>query len=431
MRTRPWMTIVGAFFVAAAFLWMPKAEAAPAAGGGGTHKQAAAVEKQPEAAPGASKNLSSPHCDRLFSIKTKSGICMALAGKLELEFVDMEGAGGFENQQGADRTLIDNRSPHFQLDKFVLNPRIYFSRYLSTQAELRFEQSETFVESATINAELPDIAGRLKGRFEFGLQEPFVKPDRRTEIYPLIGRSVWRRSEFHVTYEGSFSFADDRVDLFWGAVIAQMRPLTWDDVAEDSGQIDILQYGQARLTEGIDFGYGGKAGLRLVGAELMYFGFKGQLSNRYDMDVLINELTGYSNLGNRYKDTFYWHGGRFTFDRWNAYLIGEIISSQEGELKRRGFYAQASYRIRIFKNQDIPFHTVEPLFRYGQLNLTNLPAAASDPHTWDHENITLALLSNLFRDYILLKIEYYFLRETTGSAKIRNNEILAQLRVQF
>jgi hypothetical protein len=66
-----------------------------------------------------------------------------------------------------------------------------------------------------------------------------------------------------------------------------------------------------------------------------------------------------------------------------------------------------------------------------------------DPQTWDRKLLTLASIYNL-TDYAKLKVEYYFLDETTGDTQeiaedegrepqyeVKDNQLLVQFELNF
>ena len=58
------------------------------------------------------------------NVQTESGLNVTLGGEVEMEFIDVEGPGGFSNQ---DLTVkkVKNRSPHMRIDKAILSAKIF------------------------------------------------------------------------------------------------------------------------------------------------------------------------------------------------------------------------------------------------------------------------------------------------------------------
>ncbi|SVD41947.1 uncharacterized protein METZ01_LOCUS394801, partial [marine metagenome] len=110
----------------------------------------------------------------------------------------------------------------------------------------------------------------------------------------------------------------------------------------------------------------------------------------------------------------------------------------DGLLPRNGFYAEGSYRIKLNRIKNI-----EPLVRFGNLNIERHEEANANPQTWDREMITLAFLCRI-NDYLSIKTEYYLLNEVTGGEKttdgdgsvvdntlVNDNQFLLQMKFKF
>ena len=66
---------------------------------------------------------------QLTSVQSESGLEILFGGEIETEFVDVEGPGGFTNQD-LTYNKVKNRSPHMRIDKAVLSTRINYSENL-------------------------------------------------------------------------------------------------------------------------------------------------------------------------------------------------------------------------------------------------------------------------------------------------------------
>ena len=143
-------------------------------------------------------------------------------------------------------------------------------------------------------------------------------------------------------------------------------------------------------------------------------------------------MNGYDNIAEskdewEEEDKTHWgYGGRVCVDRKNIHIRAEYINALDGLLPRNGFYVEGSYRIPL--NQ---IKSVEPLIRFGNLNIGRHEETMGDPQTWDREMITLAFLIRL-NDYLTVKTEYYFLNEITGGSKTTDNDgnIIEELDVK-
>ena len=116
-------------------------------------------------------------------------------------------------------------------------------------------------------------------------------------------------------------------------------------------------------------------------------------------------------------------------------LAGQYIVAEDGVLDRKGWYTQASWRFSFGKLlADRYFRSVEPLVRYGELNVDGSGAWTfkdeSLPGTWDRQALTLGALVEVTGD-IFMKFEYVMNSEDTGGAAVNNDELLIQLLLTF
>ena len=79
------------------------------------------------------------------TIQTQSGLNVTLGGEIEMEFIDVEGPGGFSNQ---DLTVkkVKNRSPHMRIDKAILSAKVDYSENLYYSFEFRFGDQAAFID---------------------------------------------------------------------------------------------------------------------------------------------------------------------------------------------------------------------------------------------------------------------------------------------
>ena len=199
---------------------------------------------------------------QLTSIKSESGLEILLGGEVETEFVDVEGPGGFENQD-LTYNKVKNRSPHMRIDKAVLSTRVNYSENLYYNFELRFGDKKANVDKHYARWTLPGI----NTRFEMGKNKPMIAAKRQTEGYPLIGTAFWKGREYHITSDTKYSLGENiRVDL--GLSFAMKRPLGTDDAAEDKS-FKMMVYDDYEDRDGQTFEYGGSLGLKLLAFPLM------------------------------------------------------------------------------------------------------------------------------------------------------------------
>jgi len=348
-------------------------------------------------------------------IKSMSGLDVKIGGELEMEFVDVEGAGGFTNQDLAIQR-VKNRSPHMRIDKAVLAARVDYSENLYYTVEFRFGDQDANVDRHYARLNVPS----LSTRFELGKNKPMIAEKRQTEGYPLIGTAYWKAREYHLTAETDYDLGEN-VKLFTGLSFAMKRPLGTDDAAEDKS-FKMMVYDDHVNKDGATFEYGAMAGLEALGFSAQGWYYTGQLIDDFDWKLQLGGLPGYSNVVDVYgeKDdlTHFWYGGRVGFDKWNMHLRGEYINSQDGHLTRDGYYVEGSYRIK--EPKFLPVKNIEPIARYGALNVNRHEPLLGDPETWDREMTTLGLLTRI-NDNISIKIEYYLLDEVTGGDDDRTN----------
>ena len=143
----------------------------------------------------------------------------------------------------------------------------------------------------------------------------------------------------------------------------------------------------------------------------------------------------------------YFLAAKSIFPRWKKdvrkqdglRLALQYIKGKDGQLVRDGWYTQASYRFSFGKLlADRYFRSVEPLVRYGVLNV-DAPGepgkpfkAPSLPGTWDRQALTLGALIEVTGD-IFMKFEYVMNSEDGNGAgvDVDNDEMLLQLLLTF
>jgi len=370
------------------------------------------------------------------TVSTGSGLDVILDGEVELEFVDVEGAGGFSNQ---DLTYqkVKNRSPHMRIDKAVLGFRVNYSKNLYYKFELRFGDQQANVDIHYARLTLPSI----NTRFELGKNKPMVAVKRRSEGMPLIGTAFWKGREYHITSKTDTKLGP--IGLTGELSFAMKRPFGTDDAAEDKS-FKMLVYDDYDPKNGQTFEYGAALGLKAYGLTAEGWYYTGKLIDDYDWKTSLGFLPGYDDVVDAYageKDdiTHWWYGSRLTLDIKAIHLRGEYINALDGLLPRNGYYVEGSYRINLKGGANL-----EPLFRYGGLNIERHPPALGDPATWDRQMTTIALLSRL-NSYLSLKLEYYILNEVTGGSEqtdevtgitvdnslVNDDQMLLQIKFEF
>ncbi len=375
------------------------------------------------------------------TVMSDSGLDVTIGGEVEMEFVDVEGPGGFTNQ---DLTVqkVKTRSPHMRIDKAILSARVNYSENLYYHVEFRFGDQDANVDKHYARLTVPTI----NTQFELGKNKPMIETKRQTEGYPLIGTAYWKAREYHLTGLTDYDLGDN-VQLFTGLSFAMKRPLGTDDAAEDKS-FKMMVYDDHLNKNGNTFEYGVMAGLKAFGFTGQGWYYTSELIDDFDWKIQLGGLPGYDNIADQYNDgeqndlTHFWYGGRINFDRWNTHLRAEYISSEDGLLPRDGYYVEGSYRFN--EPKFLPVKNIEPIVRYGALNIYRHETVLGDPETWDREMTTFGLLTRI-NDNISVKIEYYILDEVTGggidtntatgietdNSFMKDNQFLLQVKYEF
>ena len=369
------------------------------------------------------------------TVTVPSGLEVELGGEVELEFVDVEGAGGFANK---DLTFqkVKNRSPHMRIDKAVLETKIKYSENLNYTIEFRFDDDGAYVDKHYARLNMTD----WNTRFEIGQNRPFVSIGRGTEGYPLIGTAFWKGREFHITSETGFALGSN-IDMEIGLSVAMKRPIESDDAAEDKS-FKMLTYGDYSSKSGQTWEYGVKGGLDIFGLETQGWFYYGKLIDDYDWKTqLAQSLQPYDTFGDREDDTHYWAGGRATYKIGGLHARAEYIYSKDGLLARDGAYVEGAYTFKELPKM-LPIGNITFRARTGYLNLIAKEDEnenelvweyLAEPMSWSRKMTTLAAITKL-NDFIAIKAEYYLLDEETGSdneSSVDDNQALIQIEFAF
>lgn len=370
------------------------------------------------------------------NVQTESGLNVTLGGEVEMEFIDVEGPGGFSNQ---DLTVkkVKNRSPHMRIDKAILSAKVDYSENLYYSFEFRFGDQKAYIDKHYARLNVPSI----NTQFEIGKNKPMIAIKRKTEGYPLIGTAFWKGREYHIASETKTNIGP--LKLTGGLSFAMKRPLGTDDAAEDKS-FKMLVYDNYNSKDGQTFEYGAALALEAFGLSTQGWYYTGKLIDDFDWKTSLGFLSGYNDFakvtpGVEKDDmTHYWYGGRVGFDRGSFHARAEYIKAMDGYLPRSGHYMEVSYQIKLKEKASI-----KPIVRVGELNLDLLSPSLGDPATWARSMTTVGLLTQL-NDFLSMKIEYYLLGETTGGEKITNfegkvidngfvkdNQLLLQIKYEF
>ena len=370
------------------------------------------------------------------TIQSASGLNVTLGGEVEMEFIDVEGPGGFSNQ---DLTVkkVKNRSPHMRIDKAVLIAKVDYNENLYYNFEFRFSDDRAFIAKHYARLNIPSI----NTQFELGKNKPMVATKRRTEGYPLIGTAFWKGREYHITSETKTEMGPFKIT--GGLSFAMKRPIGTDDAAEDKS-FKMLVYDNYDSKDGQTFEYGTSLGLKAFGLSAQGWYYTGKLIDDFDWKMSLGFMSGYNDYAKSTegveKDdmTHYWYGGRVGFDQGNLHTRVEYIKAMDGWLPRSGYYVEGSYDVNLKKGRSI-----SPIVRVGELNLGLLYPSLGDPSTWGRSLTTVGLLAKL-NNFLSMKVEYYLVGETTGgkvttnseglvvdNSFVKDNQLLMQIKYEF
>ncbi len=347
--------------------------------------------------------------------------------EVELEFLNVEGKGGFLNMD-PNPLRVANKSARIKVDKAVLTPILRYRDLFVAPVELRANDRTAFVDRMFLRTRWLCIAPHLTFRSEVGKNHPFVRPKRWTEFYSLLGTMFWKGREYHAWSE--FKLSAGPVNIIAGATGAQKRPLSLDDVAEDDS-FKLLALGDTvKAAVGNNFTYGGKLFVSAYGMSVVGYGFRGKLTDNDDLRALDNSLSGYDELGDVRNQKHHWYGGRAAYDGYGLHVMVEGVRARDGNLPRSTWFAQGFLDLapQIPKNKYL--RLIGPVVHYGKLNIKRLAPDPDEPETWDRKVIMAGMLVGL-TEILTLKVEYYKLDEDTGSTKVKDDQLLVQLKVQY
>ena len=369
--------------------------------------------------------------DSPVTLRIPSGIDIELSGEVEMELVDVEGKGGAGNRETFLKK-IETRSPYTRIDKAVLDFKVIYSPTISYRFSLRFNDNGAYADKHYLLYKNNDL------RLEIGKNRPAVSLKRATEAYPLIGTAYWKGRQYHADLSRTSGIFN------YGASLALKRPLNYDDAAEDKS-FRMLVYGDSEKVDGQTYEMGLRAGMELGVMRFKGWYYTGKLIDdedwkkrlHYDFDYYAT-LEPDTVLSKDANVDHSWFGFRGEINVVNSLFRAEAIGSVDGFLKRGGFYFEGSSNVQ--KNLLL-------LARYGELRIdpggSDFFPILKDPQTWDRKLLTLASIYNL-TDYAKLKVEYYFLDETTGDTQeiaddegrkpqyeVKDNQLLVQFELNF
>jgi hypothetical protein len=365
-----------------------------------------------------------------------------VGGEIEIEYVDVQA----ERHSGADVT--EHPEGRVQIDFAAITVKASLARGVFGRFEARFRPAEPVdVQEAIFRVQgLP-----LEGFTQVGWDSRIVKPRRKTESYPLAGTAFWKGKELGLQVGIEWEFFEHRreaeVELEGVAEKKPGKEISLALVVEGSvgngmalGKRPIGEDPSFRMLGfeevNLDWNQSKEAGLSLglkgrlfskLRFDLSAFAYASMLSEQ-DRQILW-DLPGYGSWESR-DHWFFGYSARFRYE--GATLFAHFCKGRLGRLGRGAWYVQGSYEFE-WKGFDFLetrfFRSVEPVFRYGALDLDMIHDPA-DPLTWNRDRITLALLIGIVKT-ASLKLEYNLNGETTGGDEVRNDEFVALVEVRF
>jgi hypothetical protein len=359
-------------------------------------------------APSALADVDGPYKGGLLSLK---GEKWEIGGELEVEYRD------------AQKDASDPDS-QFKVDQLYIIPKVTLSGNITLKAEVQVTDSKALLEEGHVT--FSGLPG--KAFIKVGLEDRFIKRSRITETYPLIGSAFWRDDDLGVQIGGKLDFAYWFVSYTNGLRIASSSTtLTTQKVMEDSGSKFLHEdrnTGDKNENKEVGLGLGRKQDLgRLGKADVLLWAYFGKL-NSDEISALNAKLAsgGYSSQEDRKN---FW-GFRVTHKWKNLKLVGEYIDADTGDLDRRGWYIEPSYKLKTPWDRPKSFTF---LARFNRLN-NDLIGTPGEILTWDWDVQTLAAIIEIEK-HVKLKLEYSLVDEDNGGKGIRNDEFLAQLELAF
>lgn len=352
---------------------------------------------------------------------------LQIGGLLRLEYVDVES----ERTSLAGQT--DNPDGRFRLDRFRLWTHVTLRKdlLLDVQVDARgsarpsLNQPEVYVKQAWVTfKDFPVEPVWL----EAGLRQRFIKPDRKTDTFPLAGGAFWRDDDLGLTFGG------DHGPVYWRFGVYNGLKLDDGPIGKDDSFFTVRDErtnADTSNSKEIGLGLGAVADLGAFGKlDVLGFGYRDELSGGEIRFLRAIPTYGFSDEDAQHRvglNVDWTVGGGPGSDVGPFDLFAEWVRASDGNLRRTGWYVQPSLRFPMPDWSRAQSITV--LGRVDGMDL-NLRPVVTDSRTWSRRRYTLAALLGVVRD-VTIRIEYNFNDETTGGRQIHNDELVAQLEVKF
>jgi hypothetical protein len=344
--------------------------------------------------------------------------------RVELEYLDVEGDGGFANRP-TSVIAPRQRAPVVDIDKATLDLRSHLRPWLDARVELRTDATSARIDRLYLEGRAWDDRIRV----ELGRQKPMQRSDLRTETYSPIQAAFWKGREVHVGADVGLPVGPAQLRFI--PSVAMQRSLGDEPMGEDTN-LPTTAFVDAAPDEDAELELGGLVGAEAYGVSAAAFGFRGKLLDNQGPDRLKRTFDAYPLLGDPADRTNLWYGARAQYDGYGVAVAYEQIWHQLGNIRRTGFDASLAYAYR-FELFDQPM-IVAPFVRFGTLTITNLPEQFEVPESWDREQRVAALAFQPI-DQVTLRVEYLMLRERAGMSSegtdsVADDQLLVQIALQ-
>jgi len=148
--------------------------------------------------------------DKMFSggVLTLGGSKLRFGGKAEFNFIDSESESFAP--LGADG-ITRNADPHLEVQRLRIVSVLDLNRWISVAGQLDFkpEQGDTRLKELYARHDVQPLWW-YASRVQIGLDDRFIRPNRRTRTYPLIGNAFWRDESLALTWRMTFGDSNGR-----------------------------------------------------------------------------------------------------------------------------------------------------------------------------------------------------------------------------
>lgn len=327
----------------------------------------------------------------------------------------------------------------FQLDKFLILPKVTYGDYLKLSAHYYFRPKG----NSYLNEFHATFIGLpLDSWLDFGLFERAIKDhhSRKTEAYSLYGNSFYRDDSYGVSW-GNWKKKHKAPPFYWivslteGYKVGHKQPAEqtsgYDGTSEDKMiQDDLNDSNNLFKPEGgVNLGINQKFGKAEVDVMGFYYSDGLNTAERSAFEVFIstNQKTKLKKDNDRFRT-----GIQINTNIGNYRFFGGFLAAEDAGLGRTAYVLEALHKF-TFNGREI-FKSITPVVSYSGYDIEGEPEYTK-AESWDRTQIIIAGIIELF-EKVNLKIEYVINDEKTGgtganSSDIDNNEFLVQLEVKF